>query len=130
LRRRVRTRLVWWRWQLAWAIHGRGNVKEGGVEGDGEGDEGKNEDEDNDEEVEDDNQNANTEGAEKESGMGKCYGDEVDDDDANSDMARSDILVSLPISDEEKKVSSLATRVTRQTEFQQTGMSNPQLSNG
>ena len=81
-----------------------GNVKEGGVEGDGKGNEGKDEDEDNDEEAEDDNQNANVKGDENESGRGKCYGDEVDDDDANSDMARSDILVSLPISDEEKEV--------------------------
>jgi hypothetical protein len=45
-------------------------------------------------------------------------------------MARSDILVSPPISDEENEVESLATCVTRRTEFQQIDMYNPQLSNG
>jgi hypothetical protein len=54
----------------------------------------------------------------------------VDDDDVGSDMARSDILISPPISDEENEVYSFARCVTRRTEFQETDMLNPQLSNG
>jgi hypothetical protein len=45
-------------------------------------------------------------------------------------MARSDILVSPPISDEKIEVSSLATCIIRRTEFQQTEMHNSQLSIG
>jgi hypothetical protein len=40
------------------------------------------------------------------------------------------IFLYPPISDEENKVKSLATCVTRRTEFQQIDMYNPQLSNG
>ncbi|XP_059435398.1 uncharacterized protein LOC132168430 [Corylus avellana] len=112
--------------------HGEGNEGEDGdEEGDGEGNEGEDgdEEEESDEAADDDNQNANAGGAKNASGRGQCYGDEVDDDEANSTMARSDILVSPPISDEENEVSSIARCVTRRTEFQQTDRSNPQLSN-
>jgi hypothetical protein len=92
---------------------------EGGVEGDEDGNDGEDAKEDNDdeeksnEEAEGDNQNANAERAIIQvSERGECYGDEIDDD-ANSDMAQSDILVSPPISDEENEVESLATCVTR-----------------
>jgi hypothetical protein len=114
-----------------------GIVEDGGVEGDKDSNEGENAEKDNDDEEESDkeaeggNQNANAEIAIIQvSEKGECYGDEVDDDDANSDMAQSDILVSPPISDEENEVESLATCVTRRTEFQQIDMYNPQLSNG
>jgi hypothetical protein len=112
-------------------------LRRGGIEGDKDGNDGEDVDEDNDdeeesdEEVEDDNQNTNADRAIIQvSRRGECYGDEVDDNDANSDMEQSDILVSPPISDEENEVDSLATCVTRRIEFQQTDMYNPQLSNG
>ena len=76
-----------------------GGIEEGGVEGDeGEdAEEDSDDEEESDEKAEGDNQNANVERAIIQvSGKGKCYGDEVDDDDANLDMARSDILVSPP----------------------------------
>jgi hypothetical protein len=60
-----------------------------------------------DEAVDSDTQTTNAEGAEKESGRGRCYGDEVGDDDVDSNMARSDILISSPISNEENEVYSL-----------------------
>jgi hypothetical protein len=67
-----------------------GIVVEGGVEGDEDGNEGENAEEDDDdeeesdEEADDDNQNANAEIAIIQvSERGECYGDEVDDDDAN-----------------------------------------------
>ena len=63
--------------------------------------------------MEDDNQNTNAAGAEKESGRGRCYGDEVDNDDANSNMARSEVLILPPISDDENEVSFLARCVIR-----------------
>jgi hypothetical protein len=114
-----------------------GGIVEGGVEGDKDGNKcedvgpDNDDEEENNEEAEGDNQNANVERAIiQASGRGECYGDEVDDDDANLDMARSDILVSPSISDEENEVESLATCVTRRTEFQQIDMYNPQLSNG
>jgi hypothetical protein len=106
-----------------------GNV-EGRNEGDGEGNEGKGGDEESDEPVEGDNENTNAEEAERESGRGRCYGDEVYDDDVESDMAHSDILISRPISDEENVVYSFARCVTMRTKFQETDMLNQQLYNG
>jgi hypothetical protein len=80
-----------------------GIIEDGGVECDKDSNEGENAEEDNDDEEESDkeadggNQNANAEIAIIQiSENGECYGDEVDDDDANSDMAQSDILVSPP----------------------------------
>ena len=89
------------------------NVEEGN-EGDGEGNEGegKGGDEESDESVDGDNENTNAKRSERESGRGRCYGDEVDDDDVGSDMARSDILISPPISSEENEVYSFARCVT------------------
>ena len=67
-----------------------GIVEEGGVEGDKDGNEGENVEEDNDdeeesdEEAEGDNQNTNAENTIIQvSGRSECYGNEVDDDDAN-----------------------------------------------
>jgi hypothetical protein len=99
----------------------------GNVEG---GNEGEGGDEECDEPVEGDNENTNAEGAGRESGRGRCYGDEVYDDDVEFDMARSDILISPPISDEENEVYSFARCVTRRTKFQETNMLNPKLCNG
>ena len=84
--------------------------------GDEEGNEGGDEesDKESDEPVEGDNENTNADGAERESGRGRCYGDKVDDDDdVGSNMARGDILLSPPISDEENEVHSFARCVTR-----------------
>jgi hypothetical protein len=54
----------------------------------------------------------------------------VDDDDVDSDMACSDILISPPTSDGENEVYCFARCVIRRTKFQETDMLNPQLSNG
>jgi hypothetical protein len=79
----------------------RPSMEGGIVEGDEDDNEGEHAGEDNDDEeksdedAEGDNQNANVKRVIIQvSGRGECYGDEVEDDDANSDMARSDILVS------------------------------------
>jgi hypothetical protein len=106
-----------------------GNVEEGN-EGDREGNEVEGGDEESDEPMRGDNENTNVEGAVRESGRGRCFGDVVDDDDVGSGMARSDILISPPMSNEENEVYSFARCVTRRIEFQENDMLNPQFSNG
>jgi hypothetical protein len=89
-------------------------LRRDGIEGDEDGNEGEDVEKDNDDEgAKDDNQNANAERAIIQvSRKGECYGDEVNDNDANLDMEQNDILVSPPISDEKNEVDSLATCVT------------------
>jgi hypothetical protein len=50
-----------------------------------------------------------------------------DDDDTNSDMARSDILISPPNSDGEEEVAPQSKYVTKSSEFQMPDLGHPEF---
>jgi hypothetical protein len=88
-------------------------------------------------EGEDAHRESNVDSKDGEKGEESEEGDEVvaedgvesddEDDDTNSNMARSDILIYPPNTDKEEEVASQSKYVTKSSEYQMADMGNPEF---
>ncbi len=104
----------------------------GEVSKEGEGDEeyvegGEESQEDVDEFSEHDEIGRDNDGEEGVRSTVNCVNGEAEDDDVNSDMAQSDIIISPLNSDEEVEVAPQLKCVTKQSKFQMFELGNPQV---